>query len=79
MKRIFVDFNTMNQDFPGQDESHRHVIIGSPAELKEPLNPNEEVMLTDDTLEVMAVVVFTEAIHCWLARPDWSTRHFLAA
>ena len=69
MKHIFVDFNTMNQDFPGQDDAHRYVIIGSPEEIKEALNPNEEVILTDDTLNVNAIVLFSETINCWLARP----------
>jgi hypothetical protein len=69
IERVFVDFNTMNQDL--WSDVRRVIIHWS--EVKPHFQAGMEVILTDKTLEVKAVLEFDDEFNHWLARPDWST------
>jgi hypothetical protein len=77
MKRIYVDFNTM------QTDKRERVFINTVVTpgLAEELTPGLAVTLYDECLEVEAVVEFepagkmwSGAPEMWLGVPDWSTR-----
>ncbi len=67
--RIYVDFNTMNQDLWSEE---RRVAIYED-DLKPHFRPGMHVILYDSTLEVAAILELDEQTGHWWARPDWST------
>ena len=69
-ERLFVDFNTMNQDTWSEKP---RVLIGRdevPAFVTEGLL----VIIGDENLEVEATLEYDQEHKVWWARPDWSTR-----
>jgi len=67
--RVYVDFNTM-----ATDEAER-VFINTVVhpDLADHLRPGLPILLTDETLEVMAIAEFDRDHQVWFGRPDWST------
>lgn|GEM_PF-1506719 len=72
-ERIYVDFNTLNQDF-WSDE--RRVRINSRAE-RPNLRDGQRVVVYDEEFEVEATLEYDSKHGVWWARPDWSTRRDL--
>jgi hypothetical protein len=67
--RIYVDFNTMMMD-----ERERVTINPySNRDLMHRLRPGMRVILSDETLEVEAELMFDAAHGMWLGEPNWST------
>ena len=66
---IAVDFNTMLMD---PDE---RVTINTEVapELVDVLDPGEDIVIFDETLEVEARVELDSQSRRWMARPDWTT------
>ncbi len=76
MRRIYVDFNTMEED-------DRVFIAGigrqSPrdVELVNVLRDGEHVLLYDEDMEIEAIVEFDVEHSRWMGVPDWATlRHY---
>lgn len=74
IERIYVDFNTMNQDLWSKDP---RVLIGRDW-VRPPSNEGLRVLIADEDLEVEATLEFDCEHNAWWARPDWSTRHDLS-
>lgn len=75
LERIYVDFNTMNQDLERTDKDRR-VRIGRGGD--RPLaDQGLRVLIGDEDLEVEATLELDRERSVWWARPDWSTRHDL--
>lgn len=68
MKRIMVDFNSLNS------EPVDLVKLGESCDLDCPLQPGEQVELYDDEILVTARVEYDPEDDYWMAEPDWSTR-----
>ena len=73
MKRIYVDFNTM------QTDTRERVFIntGVHPELARELLPGMSVILFDECLEVGGTVEFDSGTSEWYGVPDWTTRRDL--
>ncbi|MBI3979467.1 MAG: hypothetical protein HY331_14895 [Chloroflexi bacterium] len=70
MERVYVDFNTMNQDLWSKD---RRVLIGRDG-ARPRSHEGVRVLIGDEDLEVKATLEFDSQHDAWWARPDWSTR-----
>ncbi len=68
MKRIMVDFNSLNS------EPVDLVKLGDTSRLTVPLEPGEQVELYDDEILVVARVQYDPEDDFWMASPEWSTR-----
>jgi hypothetical protein len=73
MKRIYVDFNTMQTDERERVFVNTMVTPG----LAEELQPGMPVTMYDECLEVTGVLEFEPARGLWYGVPDWSTRREL--
>ena len=74
LPRIYVDFNTMNQDLWSRERRVR--IPESAAKLE--LRDGMRVIIYDETLEVEATLEYDREHNIWWARPDWPTRRDLS-
>lgn len=79
MRRIYVDFNSINRDPQGRIALGQE---GTPnGDDLPPLLPGERVVFYDSELEVTGTVQF-EMVHdrrFWLGVPDWSTMRDLVS
>lgn len=71
--RIYVDFNTMNQDIWSKD---RRIRIHE-SQVTPQFTEGMFVVAYDETLQVQAKLEHDEQHAVWWARPDWSTRQDL--
>jgi len=67
MKRIWADFNSINKD--GSIWLNCLGSLRDIDDLKEPLIEGETVVLTDDEIEVDAIVHKHESLSLWKAEP----------
>lgn len=75
MKRISVDFNTIDSE---PIDLVKMGQLGTPnGDRLPPLIPGERVLLYDEEMEVEAVAEFDAEHRFWLAAPDWTTRRDL--
>jgi hypothetical protein len=70
MKRVYVDFNTMQSDEKERVFINTAVTPG----LAETLTAGASVTLYDECLEVGAVLEFEPAQKLWFGVPEWSTK-----
>lgn len=72
MKRISVDFNTIDSE---PIDLVKLGQVGTPnGDALPPLEPGERVIVYDEELELEATICYDAEHHFWLAAPDWVTR-----
>ena len=70
MKRIEVDFNTLNS---APVDIVKLGVVGINDDELPPLEEGERVILYDDEFEVEATIIYDAPAHYWMAQPHFAT------
>jgi hypothetical protein len=70
MKRIYVDFNTVNFDERGRV----HINTGVHPELIEEITDGMRVIFYDEGMEVEGTIEYDARFKFWLGQLDWPTK-----
>lgn len=73
MKRVYVDFNTIQSD----EKERVYINTGGHPELLEWLAENMRLIFYDEEMEVEGVVEYDPQYGFWLGKLDWSTKRDL--